>query len=106
MKRQHPTDPNLFWCPKCWGYKGKDGFYKDIHDFNGISHRCVECEKALEYARIYRAREKALLTDRYVSSRLRNSGVPITQELIHMKRTELEMKGTLEQIKSWRRGKR
>jgi len=26
MKRQHPTEPNLFWCPKCQTYKAREEF--------------------------------------------------------------------------------
>lgn len=31
MKRQHPTDPNLFWCPKCQAYHDRDGFYENYY---------------------------------------------------------------------------
>lgn len=42
MKRQHPTDPNLFWCPKCeqWGVFGK------IRNTNGeyyLRNICNDC---------------------------------------------------------------
>jgi hypothetical protein len=45
MKRQHPTDPNLFWCPKCKTYKNKNEFYSNKSLFWGISSECVECIK-------------------------------------------------------------
>lgn len=43
MKRQHPTDPNLFWCPKCKTYRGKGEFGKDKNDPNGIASWCIIC---------------------------------------------------------------
>lgn len=42
MKRQHPTDHNLFWCPKCKTYKGKKE-YRNSKRFHGIGAYCREC---------------------------------------------------------------
>ncbi len=43
MKRQHPTDPNLFWCPKCQGYKARGDFYKWGDRPIVIDSRCKRC---------------------------------------------------------------
>lgn len=43
MKRQHPTDPNLFWCPKCKEYKEKNEFHKNKTNTNGITSTCKTC---------------------------------------------------------------
>ena len=43
MKRPHPTDPNLFWCPKCEGYKDIGEFYKNKYTYHKISGYCKKC---------------------------------------------------------------
>ena len=43
MKRQHPTDPNLFWCPKCQDYREKGKFYKSNTGKDGIGAYCKKC---------------------------------------------------------------
>lgn len=43
MKRQHPENPDLFWCPKCQTYKARGEFYIERRDYNGISCRCKLC---------------------------------------------------------------
>ena len=43
MKRQHPTDPNLFWCPKCGTYKVREEFGKNTKLFHGIRGHCKCC---------------------------------------------------------------
>jgi hypothetical protein len=40
MKRQHPDNPELFWCPKCEGYKERGEFYKAIRSKHGITSYC------------------------------------------------------------------
>ena len=47
QRRQHPTDPNFFWCPKCKTYKARQEFYKNVKAFNAIDSRCKKC--AIEY---------------------------------------------------------
>jgi hypothetical protein len=48
MKRQHPTDPNLFWCPKCRGYKEREEFGKHKGQPYGIGGHCLQCRQATE----------------------------------------------------------
>lgn len=36
MKRQHPTDPNLFWCPNCEEWVSSDHFYKEKRHTDGM----------------------------------------------------------------------
>jgi hypothetical protein len=43
MKRQHPTDPNMFWCPKCQGYKTKREFSGNKSKSFGIANYCRKC---------------------------------------------------------------
>jgi transketolase len=43
MKKQHPTDPNLFWCPKCKGYKTREEFGKTM-GHNEVRAYCLPCE--------------------------------------------------------------
>ena len=40
--RQHPDNPDLFWCPGCKKYKDKSDFYKTKR---GIHCYCKECSK-------------------------------------------------------------
>lgn len=43
MKRQHPTDENLFWCYKCKTFKHRREFHKDNRSIHGIQGQCREC---------------------------------------------------------------
>ena len=43
MKRQHPDDPDLFWCPKCETYKTREKFSINKSDLNGIANYCRSC---------------------------------------------------------------
>ena len=45
MKRQHPTDQNLFWCPKCKTYKAREEFYRRIDRTLGIAVWCKCCDR-------------------------------------------------------------
>ena len=39
MKRQHPTDPDLFWCSKCETYKDRSEFYRG----KSVPGWCISC---------------------------------------------------------------
>ena len=43
MKRQHPTDPNWFWCPKCKTYKAREEFFKKKTSKWGLAGMCKAC---------------------------------------------------------------
>ena len=43
MKRQHPDNPDLFWCPKCKTYKARGEFYKTSWGNHGVTGYCKEC---------------------------------------------------------------
>ena len=43
MKRQHPTDPNLFWCPRCKTYKAREEFFKKKTSKWGLAGMCKAC---------------------------------------------------------------
>jgi hypothetical protein len=45
MKRQHPDNPDLFWCSKCKQYKAKEEFYTKRSNRNVINGYCRECVK-------------------------------------------------------------
>jgi uncharacterized short protein YbdD (DUF466 family) len=46
MKRQHPDNPDLFWCPKCETYKVKDEFRVLKHrGGGGVCAMCRSCER-------------------------------------------------------------
>ena len=64
MKRQHPTDPNLFWCQKCQTYKAREEFVKRSDRPIGITAKCKRCHA--DYARdIYKKDpEKAMSKSR------------------------------------------
>ena len=51
MKRQHPTDPNLFWCSKCEGYLNRNRFGLKKSNKYGIYCYCRNCER--EYSKRY-----------------------------------------------------
>ena len=57
MKRQHPTDPNLFWCPSCETYKAREEFSKNKNFSLGIASPCKKCRK--RYQQRYRDSGKA-----------------------------------------------
>lgn len=48
MKRQHPDNPNLFWCPKCRTYKVRGEFYI-AKNSGSVASRCKSCRS--EYQR-------------------------------------------------------
>ena len=48
MKRQHPTDPNLFWCPRCKTYKAREEFSKNKNCSFGVASPCKKCRKRWE----------------------------------------------------------
>ncbi len=79
MKRQHPTDPNLFWCPKCKGYKLRIEFYSNKHKKNGIGGWCRSCmynsinkEKKAECNRIWRIKNLEQINERVSIYRINN----------------------------------
>lgn len=43
MKRQHPTEPNLFWCPKCQTYKARGEFGVRRCYRHGVAAECKKC---------------------------------------------------------------
>ena len=43
MKRQHPDNPDLFWCSKCKTYKARGEFYNNKSNTHGINYYCREC---------------------------------------------------------------
>jgi hypothetical protein len=53
MKRQHPDNPDLFWCPKC-------GEYHPIIHFRG--HQCRWCKA--KYDTIYREQHAKKISER------------------------------------------
>ena len=157
MKRQHPTDPNLFWCPSCETYKAREEFFKKKTSKWGLAGMCKACasmanrkyrennpekkkewkrkyaennpEKVKEGKRKYREnnlekekercreyRENNLekekeryrkyaerLSEGYIKNRLKQGNLPVTPELIEIKRQQIAMKRTLKQIKQWRK---
>lgn len=52
MKRQHPTNHNLFWCPKCQTYKARGEFGKNAKLFHGIRGHCKCCCNQMEKNRV------------------------------------------------------
>jgi hypothetical protein len=45
MKRQHPDNPELFWCPKCKTYKARGEFNKRKRNKDGVYELCRECHR-------------------------------------------------------------
>jgi len=43
LKRQHPEDPNLFWCPNCKSYKPREEFSVNSSRKSGLQSKCKEC---------------------------------------------------------------
>lgn len=117
MKRQHPTDPNLFWCPKCKTYKARGEYDSCKTTRYGIGVYCKECRRNIrnktEYAKKRywenpeQFREKARicvasLADSYIKSCLNTLEIAITPETIELKRQQIIMKRTLKEFKKWR----
>lgn len=129
MKRQHPTDPNLFWCPKCKTYKARVCFHVNKSLFNGVAKYCKECFKIfrdINYSRhiddhrkraiangktqkhkslviSYMKRRREALKDPYIIEKLNRQGAVITTETIELKRQQITAKRTLRQFKQWRK---
>ena len=131
MKRQHPENPELFWCPKCRGYFKKSAFSICKARQHGIETYCKKCcsarkvdwrlsspegkkaqsvkhykkfkKKILERTGLNSRRNRENLNDIYVKTALNRSGVTITPETIELKRQQLTMIRTLKQFKQWRK---
>jgi len=129
MKRQHPTDPNLFWCPKCQTYKAREEFSRNKSLFNGIAKYCKICFKIfrdINYQRhisvhqerskvngktqkhknlviSYMKRRRDTLSSGYIAEKLNRSRLPVSPETIELKRQQIIMKRTLKQFKQWRK---
>ena len=43
MKRQHPDNPELFWCPKCQGYKARREFGERKASKDNVDWYCKPC---------------------------------------------------------------
>lgn len=43
MKRQHPINPNLFWCPKCKTYKSREAFTPRYDGPTPVRGYCKKC---------------------------------------------------------------
>jgi hypothetical protein len=67
MKRQHPTDPNLFWCQKCLKYKVREEFNKHKSKPFGINSWCKKCHRDYIKEYLYRAQGLALIRKRELS---------------------------------------
>ena len=77
MKRQHPTDPNLFWCSKHKEYHARDDFSPRKNRPFGISYACKKWQaankkrkyhedprKELAIAKRYREKNKLVMLGR------------------------------------------
>jgi ribosomal protein L20 len=122
MKRQHPTDPNLFWCPKCKQYKPlTDKYWWKRYNKTGWSYRspCIKCikdyrvehkDQYLEYVKKCRKHNHYKTPPRpdhsrkshrlwvqrmgnsYIIRLLTKSGVAINPETIELKRQAITIK--------------
>jgi hypothetical protein len=68
MKRQHPTDQNLFWCPRCEEYKEQDDYYIDKR-YGRPTGWCKPCmnsvKKPIGYEKNRSARRRLQNPDKY-----------------------------------------
>ncbi len=133
MKRQHPTDPNLFWCPKCKTYKTREEFRK--RSSGGLSGYCVVCKQTadrdyqhghtrenslrcsrwrsdnaarerashLKNERLTRARIGDLYVKQIIRQTLGMAARDVSEEMITLKRQQIIMIRTLKQFKQWRK---
>jgi len=53
MKRQHPENPDLFWCPKCETYKAKDEFHNNKNNLFQIGSWCRKCTNLDSHKRYF-----------------------------------------------------
>ena len=56
MKHQHPTDPNLFWCPKCESWTTIGDFHKHKGRKDGLTENCKTCN--CQHLREYHLKNK------------------------------------------------
>ena len=47
MKRQHPTEPSLFWCPQCQTYKARGEFGVDNTKKMQLPSACKQCRNMI-----------------------------------------------------------
>ncbi|MFA6315660.1 MAG: hypothetical protein WC648_04835 [Candidatus Paceibacterota bacterium] len=83
IKRQHPTDPNLFRCPRCETYKEKEEFHKNCglpHDIRSMCKRC-----GAEYKHKYRLDHKDKTKVMEKNSRDRRKGKVKSYEIKYRK---------------------
>lgn len=122
MKRQHPTDPNLFWCRKCQQYKNIGNFFGDNRKGNkyNVSYVCTSCNSKMKrglFSQYYHKHHKQVLAgnnrrskiytetlkDCYIRQQLKARGITDpTKVVMDIFRIKLSMKRTLNQFKQWR----
>jgi hypothetical protein len=44
-KRQHPDNPELFWCPRCETYKARGEFTSNNKNTLGVGGECKDCHR-------------------------------------------------------------
>ncbi|HUX79277.1 MAG TPA: hypothetical protein VMW10_05985 [Alphaproteobacteria bacterium] len=60
MKRQHPENPDLFWCPKCQDYKLREEFHINRNRKHGIASYCKLCTGIIGTNSYYKHIERQL----------------------------------------------
>ena len=50
-KKQHPTDPNLFWCQMCQGYRDRNDFHSHRSGSHQVTQYCREHSNEMDRRR-------------------------------------------------------
>jgi hypothetical protein len=104
MKRQHPDNPDLFWCPKCKTYKARREFGYARDRKQNIAAVCKLCNNNWgKTKKKYDDMARAELLDSYIKKTLNQVGSIVTPETIKLKRQQIIMIRTLKQFKEWRK---
>jgi len=90
MKRQHPDNPNLFWCPKCQTYKARGEFHENKSLGHGGLHcPCKVCRK--DESRLRRINHKAFLKVKDREYQQKNWGAHLNRCKKHYSRSITEL---------------
>lgn len=108
MKRQHPTDQNLFWCAKCKTYLPSDEYR--LRENGYLAGWCKKCfsKAAVKYCKEHpekykwAAKNRESVSDWYVRRDILKDD-NASPEMIELVRQRIIMKRTLSEFKKWRK---
>jgi hypothetical protein len=107
MKRQHPDNPDLFWCPKCQTYKERGEFAISRQRSSGVASVCKECMN--EHTRVFyqdnlvKQRERSKAKQARHRKVIGKEGVAVEAKEQYAKHRERVIRHEVEYIKNRRK---